>query len=407
MSRQIAKLGIIGLFSLTIITAGAATVPPPTKKPQPTISRAEAVNYIQVQAKLNPDAGWSVNDFDTEFGKKDSYTLAEFKKYQPQSAKPKPSPGIPVFPSMGANSPRFLGPKIRASYTDALALEDPTLSKNPGAVKDLTGAVFSYTRDFIAESNAWVAKGAVLMPFAYSYDVNGIDLELRKYGVIPSVSFDREFNDSDPKKNVDSLIFRVGAYAGWTGVGPLDSLTVRLFSTYGTDFEFKSQVPAGEFELEPTYSHSSVFGIGRYVSLLSAKSPSPEDPNRVETTFGYSLRLILHGQGGEVNDNGDQTSIPERGFFRMGPKMQLRLDPIFIKQLTCTISYEYLANLAGYTANNDFLTIAPELVFNKPKEDATSLTAPLISLKANYQVGGIDLTKQRVQTFLVGLGITY
>ena len=32
-----------------------------------------------------------------------------------------------------------------------------------------------------------------------------------------------------------------------------DSVTLRGFATYGTDFEFRSEVPAGEFELEPTY----------------------------------------------------------------------------------------------------------------------------------------------------------
>jgi hypothetical protein len=99
--------------------------------------------------------------------------------------------------------------------------------------------------------------------------------------------------------------------------------------------------------------------------------------------------------------------IPEQDFFRVGPKVQLRLDPLGFKQLICTISYEYLANLRGYTKNNGLLTVAPELILNKPKDDATSLETPLISLKATYQDGGLDLTKQRVQTFLVGLGITY
>jgi len=410
MNRKVAKS--LTALSLFVIAAGDVAAANSKKDKQPTISRSEAVNYIQTQAKLNPDVDWSVQDFFAVVGEKNSYTPADLKSYQPGKKLPSPSerqktlPGVALFPSMGADSPRFLGPKIRASYTDALASEDPTLSKNPAKVSDLTGALFSYTRDFIADSNAWVAKGAVLFPISNSYDVNVRTFQLQKYGVIPSVSFDREFSDKDAKKNVDSLIFRIGAFAGVTGVGPFDSLTLRLFATYGTDFEFNSEVPAGEFELEPTYSDSPWFGLGRIVRLIPfGVVPDPSKAPTIQ--LAYQLRLILHGQGGEVVDNGAQTGVPQRSFFRMGPKLQLRLDPLFVKQLICTISYEYLAPLSGYTANNDLLTIAPELFLNKPKDDATILNAPLISLKASYQEGGIDLTKQRVQTFLVGLGITY
>jgi hypothetical protein len=375
-----------------------------------TISKAQVVSYIETQAKLNPDTNWSAQDFFTVVGEKESYTPAEVKSYRPGEKTPGPGepakklPGVPRIPPMGAASPRFQGVKIRASYTDALLSEDPTLAKNPGKVSDLTGALFSYSRDFIGESDSWVAKGAVLLPFSASNEVNGVNLQLQKYGVIPSVSFDREFNGNDPKKNVDSLIFRVGAFVGLAGVGPFDSLTLRLFGTYGTDFEFKSEIPAGEFELEPTYSDSRVFGLGRIVRLIPFGRVS--DPAKEKTILAYQLRLLLHGQYGDVVDAG-KIGIPARDFFRLGPKLQLRLDPLFLKQLICTVGYEYLANASGFTKNHDQLTIAPEFVLNKPNDDATTLDAPLISLKATYQEGSLDLTTQRVQTFLVGLGIIY
>ena len=77
-----------------------------------------------------------------------------------------------------------------------------------------------------------------------------------------------------------------------------------------------------------------------------------------------------------------------------------------MKQLICTINYEYLATLSGYTAQQSFNN-CPRVCLNKPKDDATTLNAPLMSLKASYQEGGIDLTKKRIQAFLIGLGITY
>jgi hypothetical protein len=375
----------------------------------PTILRNQAVNYIETQAKLDPEKNWNVDDFFIVVGDKDSYTPAEIKLYQPGKKKPAPSapsgkPGTPATPLITTAAPRF-PLRVRASYTDALLAEDPTLAKNPGKVSDLTGALFSYTRDFITDSNSWIAKGAVLLPFSQSKEVNAVNLQLQKYGVIPSASFDREINGNDAKKNVDSLIFRLGAFAGLTGVGPFDSLTLRAFGTYGTDFDFRTEIPAAEFELEPTYSDSPTFGIGRKVRLIPFGRVN--DPAKAQTILAYQLRLILHGQYGRVVDAGPNMEIPEQDFFRVGPKVQLRLDPLGFKQLICTISYEYLANLSGYTKNNGLLTVAPELILNKPKDDATSLETPLISLKATYQDGGLDLTKQRVQTFLVGLGITY
>src|SRR6266404_4945410 len=59
--------------------------------------------------------------------------------------------------------------KIRSNFDDTLASEDPSLAASDtaskGSISDLTGAIFSYTRDFKANSDLWVAKGALIYLF--------------------------------------------------------------------------------------------------------------------------------------------------------------------------------------------------------------------------------------------------
>ncbi len=104
-------------------------------------------------------------------------------------------------------------------------------------------------------------------------NVNFVSGQIQSAGFVPSISFDRETNSKDSSKNVDSLIFRLGAYAVATGIGPLTSLTFRAFATYGTDFDFRSETPAAEFELEPAYTDNRYIGIGRKVGLWHVPNP--------------------------------------------------------------------------------------------------------------------------------------
>jgi hypothetical protein len=300
--------------------------------------------------------------------------------------------------------------KIRSSFDDVVTAEDPTVNnaKPKNKPSDLTGATFSYSRDFLADSTSWVAKGALIMPFSEVFDTRGTSessMQTKIVGFAPSVSFDREINGSDSKKDKDSLIFRLGAYAKWIGPEPyLTSLTLRLYGSYGTDFEFHSEIPASELELEPVIQGLGPLGIGtrHFITETTDEQAKAFSP----TNVAYQLRVILHAQYGQISDAG-MTGLPEENFLRLGPKLKFRLDPLFTPNLTCDIGYEYQGDIVGHSKNHGLLSIEPALILNKPPADATRLDQPLIKLSASYQNGGLDLTKQAVHTILVGLGVTY
>jgi hypothetical protein len=320
----------------------------------------------------------------------------------------------------------FLGPKIRASYSDTLSSEDPTVTildgaKQPTAVKDITGALFSYTKDFVASSDAWVAKGAVLAPYVKRTDTiitenNG---GIVAYGVIPSISFDRETNNQKKASAIDSLIFRTGVYEKYETGGPLYAQTFRLFGTYGTDFEFRSQNPAMQFEYEPQININKYLGTDSTYSLISVdaakdgqdiKEPvgiNENDPTAQKTILAYSLRAYLHGEYGNINEPANKIGIINGDFFRVGPKMEFKLAPFFTKNLSLTASYSYLPDIIGHNQRNDYLELSAEYdIITQDMIDKDGLTLPLVGVKATYDDGGIDLTKQKVQSFLVGLSIS-
>src|SRR5947208_16655864 len=103
MKQRIIKLSLLTLslaLPFMCSKSGALT----DKNISSTISKAQVVSYIETQAKLNPDTNWSVDDFFTVVGEKESYTPAEVKSYQPGKKTPAPGeqakklPGVPVIP---------------------------------------------------------------------------------------------------------------------------------------------------------------------------------------------------------------------------------------------------------------------------------------------------------------------
>ena len=301
--------------------------------------------------------------------------------------------------------------KIRASFDDVLTGEDPSVNigqDKENSVSDLTGAAFSYSRNLRADTDSWSAKGAFILPFSEVRDTRGsseYDMRLKSYGFAPSVSFDREVSADTPSSDADSLVFRLGAFAKWLGPSPyLTSLTLRVFGSYGTDFGFHSEIPAGELELEPVVQGKGWLGIGSRHFLVRTNDEQAKAFSL--TNIAYQLRVIFHAQYGRVNDAAG-TGLADADFLRVGPRLKLRLDPLFTPQFTCDISYDYQADVIGESKNHGLLSIAPALILNKPPADATTLDEPLIKLTASYQNGGLDLTKARVHTILIGLGVTY
>ena len=371
-----------------------------------TYTQAEVRAYLKIkQGQETGNVDWSFETFKKVNQDKPVYAAEAVNKWEGFNRPTIHRDTTPTEPQK-----IFQGVKIRASFDDVLTSEDPTSSTfggdKKGGVSDLTGASFSYTHDYRGNSDAWAAKGALLLPFSVTRDVSTTttsQMALKNYGFVPSVSFDRETNDKAADKEVDSLIFRTGVFAKWLGPKPLTSLTLRAYFTYGTDFEFKSATPAGEFELEPVIGGRGAFGIGSRHFVFPADAASVK--TFALTNVAYQLRAILHGYYGQTVDAG-KTGAPEQDFVRLGPKLQLRLDPLFTERLTCSINYEYQEDIVGHSRHHSFLSIEPELVLNPPSSDDTSLDKPIIKLHLSYQHGGIDLTTQSVHTLLIGLGVT-
>jgi hypothetical protein len=347
-------------------------------------------------------------------GKASAYPLEKVRKYF----------GIkPSAPASGFSAKVM----VRGSYDDVLPGEDPTASAFKGGASgggigaggssgasqtkpattktDLTGALFSYGRDLIKNKDIWTAKGALILRLEWDNPTppNASEQVLYSQGLIPSISFNRVQNSADKTKDVDQLIFRAGAFADFAGGNVVDQLEIRAFASYGTDFNFEEDVPAGELEIEPiklqlSTDPRSIFskmGVGSIHELAHDEQDKP--------ILAYILRTYLHFEGGSISNvnNSAATALPPEylgTFFRLGPDIQLTLDPLFLKQLSCTVSYEYLFDCVGSSQRPFHFKLDPEWALDKDKT---------VSLKVSYEHGGLDLTKKRVDTFLLGLGIKY
>lgn len=311
--------------------------------------------------------------FVRDHGDKNAYPVADVRKYF----------GIAVEDTKAFKA-KIL---IRSDFNDVLPGEDLT-SKDPKAARNkLTGALFSYSRDFQNNEDSWSAKGAIIFPLLWKtfepYTLeNGA---WTKYGLIPSISFDRVTNDKDESKEVNSLIFRVGAFAEYGGGSFTDYQQLRVFATYGTDFDFRSRTPAAELEWEPVKSFGEKFGIGMI-------RPVKED------VFAYRLRTFFHAEYGEVQKAGGKVGVDETTFFRAGPVFELTLDPFFSDRMSCTISYSYYFPFSGPRDHNYNLKVEPQLFLDEAKH---------FTLKASYERGGLDLTEEFVNTFSMGIGVLF
>jgi hypothetical protein len=304
----------------------------------------------------------------------------------------------------------FLGMKIRAEYSDVLSSEDPTVTIEGKEVvqsaTDLKGASFSFKRDFKADADTWIAKGALLLPFigrtTNVYPRLGDPMRLTTYGIIPSISFDREADEADATKNVDSLIFRLGGFAKFMGGGILRAQTFRFFAAYGTDFSFNTETPAVQFEYEPVLFFNRRLGTGSTHSLLERSTAAGE----AETFLAYQLRFYLHGEYGTVMSDGNSMPIPETDFFRWGPKYELTFDPLFTDRFSATFSYQHFLNVIGDSDHNHLFKASLEYRITTTDDTKNDPYVPLMSVKATYENGGVDLTNAKVRTVFVGLGVT-
>ena len=282
------------------------------------------------------------------------------------------------------------GFQIRHSFNTDLSattdVGDPT-SPSTQANKDdfAKGALFSYTHDFGGHNNTWTADGAILRPINL-LDVKkgqappGQEIYWSKVDLVPSVTFDKLNTTNSKTAKVDSLVFRTGAVADLFGGPVADIMQFRGYVDDGTDFELKSQVFATELEWEPIL-HS--IGLGQYQQC----GPVP---------VFYATRFYLHSEYTDTFDTGGKKNLQLGSASRFGPRLELDLEPEFLRNLTFSAFYAYDLGLTGNIGESRYYSLA--LNYN--------ITANF-GLAAQYTYGQIPIARDKSDNVNVGLTVKF
>ncbi|MGA7124883.1 MAG: hypothetical protein WBZ19_01145 [Chthoniobacterales bacterium] len=292
---------------------------------------------------------------------------------------------------------------IRQSWRDVLYSEDPSQQAAQGkSLTDLVGATFSYAYNGKNNSDTWTAIGALIFPWEHDFKLTG-GLTPARIALAPSVSIDRVETNAPAAQQTDSLLFRLGAYSQWLFATPRPSgFEVRAAAFYATDTDFRARLPAYEFDIEPHWQNS-FFPLG-YEKVLLWKQPLKDDLSD-NTLLNYQLRVWLHTEGGDVQDDGKTWDTVKGSFFRVGPTVQFQLNApelILHRDFSITALYSYSPAISGSSRHDSLFTITA--TYNIVKD--TELNHK-ISLNIQYQTGGLDITKQDVDQFTVGLGVLF
>ena len=317
-------------------------------------------------------------------------------------------------------------PRIRRSWSDVLYDEDQSQSdRQTKAIGDLEGALFSYSHDGNTHTDTWNAHAAAILPITYKQEP-GTDFSLRQYAFAPSVTYDRVTTTGDAKTDVDSLLFRVGAYFDFYGLATPTilvptagqeaaamhrdpgtafgyGLQVRAAGVYATDENFAARAPGFEGDLEPRF-HYGKLALGYEMNLWPKAAPARSD--RKDGSFlTAQLRGWLHTEGGDVQDTGQALAQTTGTFFRLGPATQFTLaapDLPGYRTLSLTAFYSYLGAAVGPTNHRSYFrfTLAYDL-FHDPELNHK------VGIAASYERGGLGFTQQDVDSFTLGLNVLF
>ena len=335
-------------------------------------------------------------------GAKDLYDIVEFREQHPgqrrfswdeiKSYQPRDTGIVPGPTDTWTRKNDWL---LRRTYSDILPSEDRTLSVKTKSFKDLEGALLSYQHDNNANSDTWGFRGAFIYSQIWSKDsaIPSRGLSLLEAGIAPSITFNKLDTSGAPGSEVDQLTFRMGGWGNWFGGSPWFQNKLSVFATYSTDTSFEKSVYAGEFDIHPGLHLGKYAGLGSYHALWS-----PGNNKGIKNTrLGYQLDLVVHGEGGTVDDAGD-SGIAEEGFFRVGPKLELSVFPLFHPDLAWNSKYTYLFDVAGDNKEPSYFKTA--LVY-APDE------AKNWAIQVEYEKGGLDLTKDAVDQITAGITVKF
>jgi hypothetical protein len=297
----------------------------------------------------------------------------------------------------------FKAPRIRQNWRDVLYDEDPSqIDLAAKKLGDLVGATFSYVHDGTAQTDTWSALGALILPWQHAFNVTEWWTPSR-IALAPSASVNRVNTSGDPKKETDSLLFRLGGYSDWDfDTKPVSGLQLRAAFVYATDTGGRASLPGYEFDIEPRWQ-SEVASLG-YKNVLIKKEPLKADLSD-RSVLEYQVRAWLHIEGGEVQDNGKTWDPVGGSFFRVGPSVQFQLNApklVFGKEFSLTALYSYLSPVSGSDAHNSFAKVTAAFTLLKDEQ-----LNHKISLTADYQKGGLNFTKEDVDILTIGLGVLF
>jgi hypothetical protein len=411
-ARHLAALTVSGCFSILPIFQPAALADDQESKAKPdapvAISRKDLEIYLRVKALLDKTPQESLKNMEasTPEPPKSAYSVAEVKSYEAAFADAGSRKTLKELQEMSG----YQGPKVfpwvhlRRAYTDILAGEDPTLQvKGDKGFDDLDGALFNYTRDLQSKTDTWTTQLALIAPFSYATGNvlhTGEPLTLSRYGFTPSYSLNRLSTNGDPKGEIEQHTFRLGGFLKFESGNPwLEKLTFRADAAYAYDGIKDTSVPAAEFDIEPQSDFASWARIG-YRTILIGKN----DPEHIHDTaiLAYQFRTILHGEYGAVHKEGPNFSGSEYNFFRLGPKLELDLKPLFFSNLSAKIGWQYHPALSGQNDHDSLFTASLSWDLLKDEENRRKL-----SLTVSYLDGGLELTSEKARTLQVGIGATF
>jgi hypothetical protein len=310
----------------------------------------------------------------------------------------------------------FRSPRIRRSWRDVLYDEDQSLGDGAKkALSDLEGALFSYTHDAEAGSDTWSSQGAIILPYTYRIptDVNKpASFTLRQFAFAPSVTVNRVDTNADPKDEADSVLYRLGAYFDFFGVAGLDQsdgdllgygLQVRAAGVYATNTGHDAGLAGFEADFEPRF-HYGNSALGYKVNIFEKKNPARAD-SKDNTYLEGQLRLWLHTEGGGEQDTAPGWVNVNDSFFRLGPTAQLSLTAPVLpgeRSLSFTALYSYLAAVSGPSDHASYFraTLSLDLLRNVELNHRAGIAA-------SYERGGLNFTKQDVDTLTLGLSVLY
>ena len=406
------------------------------KPPRDTFAREALRQRFALMAERDPSAKGLYEVLLKRFGKRDWYLASQVRDVEalPNEVPPtaeEQKAADEVLTALDAGERReFLAkegwrtPRIRRDWRDVLYDEDPSQEDAKSrALGDLVGAHLSYTRDGRADSDMWAAQGALIFPYTRHFESEG-KFALVQFAAAPSVSINRISTNGDPAVETDTVLYRMGVYMDFQGSagsgggstedslqGALDrvakqgrpySIQVRAAGVYVSDMDNRAGLRGYEADIEPRFVNGFL-PLG-YRKVLIEKHPMKPDESD-DAHLECQLRAWLHLEGGEVQDAGEAWAATTQPFFRWGPTVQFQLTAPSLpggRALSLTALYSYLAAEKGPSDHEWYFRSTLSYELYKGVEENH-----VIRINADYQRGGLNFTKEEVDSFTIGLGVLF